>query len=109
MASGEGSRVLRVGTRRSPLAMIQTELFIQAVLAKEPSLEFEVVGITTTAERQPTTPIPDLGQGVFVKEIQIALANDEIDVAVHSLKDRWPQSCPETIRATFSSRETDSY
>ena len=87
MSAGDGRRVLRVGTRRSPLAMIQTELFMQAVLAKEPSLEFEVVGITTTAERQPTTPIPDLGQGVFVKEIQIALANGEIDFAVHSLKD----------------------
>ena len=87
MAAQEDRRVLRVGTRTSRLARIQTDLFMQAALAKRPDLEFEVVGIETAAERRPNTPIPDLGQGVFVKEIQIALANGEIDFAVHSLKD----------------------
>ncbi len=87
MVAAEGRRVLRVGTRRSPLAIIQTELFMEAVRAKEPALEFEIVGIDTTSDRHPTSAFPDLGQGVFVKEIQIALANGEIDFAVHSLKD----------------------
>ncbi len=87
MTVRQGRRTLRVGTRTSRLARIQTDLFIQATLAKRPDLSFEVVGIQTTADHRPTTPIPDLGQGVFVKEIQIALANGEIDFAVHSLKD----------------------
>lgn len=87
MAAAEGRRVLRIGTRRSPLAIIQVDLFMEAVHARRPDIEFEIVGIDTAAERRPTTPIPDLGQGVFVKEIQIALANGEIDFAVHSLKD----------------------
>ena len=87
MAAAEGRRVLRIGTRRSPLALIQVDLFMEAVHARRPDVEFEIVGIDTAAERRPTTPIPDLGQGVFVKEIQIALANGEIDFAVHSLKD----------------------
>lgn len=87
MAASQGRRVLRIGTRRSPLALIQVDLFMEAVHAKQPTVEFEIVGIDTAAERRPTTPIPDLGQGVFVKEIQIALANGEIDFAVHSLKD----------------------
>ncbi len=87
MAGAEGRRVLRIGTRRSPLALIQVDLFMEAVRARRPDVEFEIVGIDTAAERRPTTPIPDLGQGVFVKEIQIALANGEIDFAVHSLKD----------------------
>ncbi len=87
MAATERGRVLRIGTRRSPLALIQVDLFMEAVHAKRPTVEFEIVGIDTAAERRPTTPIPDLGQGVFVKEIQIALANGEIDFAVHSLKD----------------------
>ena len=87
MTAQEDRRVWRVGTRTSRLARIQTDLFIQAALAKRPNLEFEIVGIETAAERRPNTPIPDLGQGVFVKEIQIALANGEIDFAVHSLKD----------------------
>ena len=86
MTAQEDRRTLRVGTRTSRLARIQTDLFIQAALAKRPDLEFEIVGIETAAERRPNTPIPDLGQGVFVKEIQIALANSEIDFAVHSLK-----------------------
>ncbi len=87
MPTREGGRALRVGTRKSPLARIQTELFIRAAHAQNPSLQFEIVGIETTAEKRPHSPIPDLGQGVFVKEIQIALANGEIDFAVHSLKD----------------------
>lgn len=87
MAGQTGHLVFRIGTRTSRLALIQVELFTKAVHASRPDIEFEIIGISTTAERQPTTPIPDLGQGVFVKEIQIALANDEIDFAVHSLKD----------------------
>ena len=87
MTSSASGRALRIGTRRSPLAIVQTELFMAAALAKQPALEFEIVGIDTTSDRHPTSPFPDLGQGVFVKEIQIALANGEIDFAVHSLKD----------------------
>ncbi len=90
MGAGEAvtsRRVLRVGTRTSRLAQIQTDLFIQAALARQPDLDFEIVGIQTMGDRRSTSPIPDLGQGVFVKEIQIALALNEIDFAVHSLKD----------------------
>ena len=87
MTASSGPRVFRVGTRSSRLAMIQTEIFVNAAAAMRPDLAFEVVGIETTGDRRPNTPIPDLGQGVFVKEIQIALANDEIDFAVHALKD----------------------
>ena len=87
MTASSGPRVFRVGTRSSRLAIIQTEIFVNAAAAMRPDLAFEVIGIETTSDRRPNTPIPDLGQGAFVKEIQIALANDEIDFAVHSLKD----------------------
>ncbi len=87
VTASSGGRTFRVGTRSSRLAIIQTEIFVNAAATRRPDIAFEIVGIETTADRRPNTPIPDLGQGVFVKEIQIALANDEIDFAVHSLKD----------------------
>ena len=87
MTAAESGRTLRAGTRTSRLALVQTDLFLEAVRAKEPDIRLEVVGIHTTADRKQSVPIPDLGQGVFVKELQIALANREIDFAVHSLKD----------------------
>ena len=85
VTASSGGRTFRVGTRSSRLAIIQTEIFLNA--AARPDIAFEIVHIETTSDRRPNTPIPDLGQGAFVKEIQIALANGEIDFAVHSLKD----------------------
>ena len=87
MTTADSARTLRVGTRTSRLALVQTDLFLDAVRSKKPGLRLEVVGIRTTGDRMPSVPIPDLGQGVFVKELQIALANHEIDFAMHSLKD----------------------
>ncbi len=87
MTNAEPGRVLRVGTRTSRLALVQTELFMEAVRSKDPESQLEVIGIRTTGDRKQSVPIPDLGQGVFVKELQIALANREIDLAMHSLKD----------------------
>lgn len=52
-----------------------------------PDVRLETVGVTTTGDRRRTVPIPDLGQGVFVKELEVALVTREIDFAVHSLKD----------------------
>lgn len=83
----EKRSALRLGTRTSQLAMVQTEMVQEMLATHLPGLQIEVVGITTRGDRQRTVPIPELGQGAFVKELEAALMLDEIDIAVHSLKD----------------------
>ena len=80
-------RVVRVGTRGSRLALIQTDLTLAALLAAHPDVRFEVVTVTTQGDANQTAPLAGMGLGVFVKEIERRLELGEIDLAVHSLKD----------------------
>ena len=81
-------RVLVVGTRGSRLALRQTELIVEAFRAYHPELRLDVRTIRTEGDRRASAPLAQIGgQGVFVKEIEAALARREIDLAVHSLKD----------------------
>jgi len=79
---------LRIGTRGSLLALRQTEQVRGALIRAHPDLCVEICIIKTTGDRVQNTPLPELGtQGIFTKEIETALLNGEMDVAVHSLKD----------------------
>lgn len=83
---------IRLGTRGSPLARRQVELTIAALTRAHPDLAeegaIETVVIRTTGDRIVDRPLADLGgKGLFCKEIEAALLDDEIDVAVHSVKD----------------------
>ena len=78
---------IRVGTRGSRLALIQTELTLAALRAAHPDVRFEVVTVTTQGDANQTAPLAGMGLGVFVKEIERRLETGEIDMAVHSLKD----------------------
>jgi hydroxymethylbilane synthase len=88
-----GDRLIRVGTRGSALARAQTERVVQALREAQPAARFDVVSISTSGDRTQHTNAPsgDWGSGVFVKEIEAALLREEIDIAVHSLKDVPPQ------------------
>ncbi len=88
MAAADGARpVVRVGTRGSRLALIQTDLTLAALGKAHPGLEFEVVTVTTQGDANQTAPLAGMGLGVFVKEIERRLEIGDIDMAVHSLKD----------------------
>lgn len=77
---------IRIGTRKSPLAMWQAEL-VQKKL-NEINFQTEIVPITSEGDINLTQPIYQLGiTGVFTRSLDIALLNDQIDIAVHSLKD----------------------
>jgi hydroxymethylbilane synthase len=77
---------LRLGTRGSPLARWQAEW--TAGELKSRGVDVELVPITTSGDREQTGPIGAIGtQGVFTKELQRALLDGSIDLAVHSLKD----------------------
>jgi hydroxymethylbilane synthase len=88
-----GDRLIRIGTRGSALARAQTDGVVNALREAHPEARFEVVAITTSGDRTQHTNAPgtDWGSGVFVKEIEAALLREEIDLAVHSLKDMPPQ------------------
>lgn len=94
---------IRIGTRGSPLALAQTREVI-ATLAKangwspeQAALETRIVPIKTSGDRIQDRPLADLGgKGLFAKEIEEALLANEIDCAVHSLKDM-PTLLPEGL------------
>jgi hydroxymethylbilane synthase len=78
--------LLRVGSRGSRLALTQAELAVGAL--RQPGLEFALVPVTTSGDRDRSRPFGEIGaRGVFVKELEEALLDGRIDVAVHSAKD----------------------
>jgi hydroxymethylbilane synthase len=78
--------LIRVGSRGSRLALTQAELAASRLRA--PGIELVIVPITTTGDRDRTKPFGEIGsRGVFVKELEEALLEHRIDVAVHSAKD----------------------
>jgi hydroxymethylbilane synthase len=86
------SGVVRIGTRGSPLARVQTELACRALRAADPELAepgaLEIVVIRTTGDRVVDRPLAELGgKGLFCKELENALLGRQIDLAVHSMKD----------------------
>jgi hydroxymethylbilane synthase len=78
--------LVRVGSRGSRLALTQAERALSALRA--PGIELALVPITTTGDRDRSRPFGEIGsRGVFVKELEEALLERRIDVAVHSAKD----------------------
>src|SRR5438552_950916 len=86
------SRPLRIGTRGSPMALYQTALVRDRLVAAHPDLaapgSIEIVTIRTTGDRVQDRRLAEIGgKGLFTKEIDQALIDRRIDLAVHSLKD----------------------
>ena len=78
--------LLRVGSRGSRLALAQAELAAERL--RGPGVQIALVPITTVGDRDRSRPFGEIGaRGVFVKEIEEALLDGRIDVAVHSAKD----------------------
>lgn len=81
-------KLTRIGTRGSALALAQTELVVSAIKAKCPGAVIEKVVISTKGDRETDKPVSSFGdKGVFITEIEEALSNGSIDMAVHSAKD----------------------
>ena len=78
--------LVRIGSRGSRLALIQAEAAARRLRA--PGIEIALVPITTAGDRDRTKPFGEIGsRGVFVKELEEALLDGRVDVAVHSAKD----------------------
>jgi len=80
--------LLRVGTRGSKLSLVQTDIVLDQLKGKNPGLIVEKKVIKTKGDEDQRTPIFSMNQkGIFEKEIDQAVLQGRIDVAVHSLKD----------------------
>lgn len=79
---------LRIVTRKSPLAMWQAEHVRDRLLAAHKDLTVELIGITTQGDKILDTPLAKIGgKGLFVKELETAMLENQADIAVHSMKD----------------------
>jgi len=80
--------ILRIGTRGSKLALVQSEWVKKEMQSRYPELRVELVKIRTKGDKIIDAPLSKVGgKGLFVKEIEEALLKREVDLAVHSLKD----------------------
>ncbi len=79
---------LKIGTRGSPLAVIQAEEVRDRLLAQHEGVSVEIVVIRTTGDKVQDRTLAEIGgKGLFTKEIEEALFDRGIDIAVHSMKD----------------------
>ncbi|MHB8508975.1 MAG: hydroxymethylbilane synthase [Candidatus Dormibacteria bacterium] len=78
---------LRLGSRGSPLALVQAEIVRRAILERFPEREVEVVVVRTQGDRDRSSLMDIGGMGVFAVELETALRQGDVDVAVHSAKD----------------------
>lgn len=97
---------LRLGTRKSPLALWQAE-YVRARLQRlHPSLQVELVTMTTEGDRLLDTSLAKVGgKGLFIKELEQGLLTQRIDLAVHSMKDVTVSFPPGLHIATVCERE----
>jgi hydroxymethylbilane synthase len=96
--------LVRVGSRGSRLAITQAEAAARRLRA--PGIELALVPITTTGDRDRTRPFGEIGaRGVFVKELEEALLEGRIDVAVHSAKDMTSTATDGLSVGAYLSRE----
>ncbi len=88
---------LRIGTRRSALALYQTHLVADLLRAAHPDLDVQIVEIDTKGDKIRDIPLPQIGgKGLFTAEIEAGLLDGSLELAVHSLKDL-PSALPEGL------------
>lgn len=99
-------RAIRIGTRKSSLALTQTDWVIRELRHAFPDVEVETKAIVTKGDRILDVTLSKVGgKGLFVKEIEQALLNKEIDVAIHSMKDLPGEMADGLTLAAISKRE----
>ncbi len=96
-----------VGSRGSQLALIQAESVVAKIREAYPNLEVILTKIVTTGDRDHHIQLDRIGVAVFVKELEQALLDGRIDLAVHSLKDV-PIEVPQGLRLVAVTERLDS-
>ena len=101
---------LRIATRKSALALAQTTMAADAIVAANDAnaetLTYELVSMTTEGDRRLDKSLASFGgKGVFIKELEIALLEGRADIAIHSLKDMPAEVLPQFKLAAVLKRE----
>ncbi|GFP35809.1 hydroxymethylbilane synthase, partial [Candidatus Hakubella thermalkaliphila] len=97
---------IAIGTRRSRLALWQAEKASDQIQAQHPELEISLQKIFTRGDRILDSPLSRIGgKGLFVKEIEKALIEEEVDLAVHSMKDLPTELPPGLVLAGVLKRD----
>ncbi len=82
------NKTLKIATRKSPLALWQAEHVKARLEAHHPSLNIELVKMTTQGDQILHSPLSKIGgKGLFIKELEQGMLAGEADIAVHSMKD----------------------
>ncbi|MBL6664818.1 MAG: hydroxymethylbilane synthase [Rickettsiales bacterium] len=103
--SDKSPKKIKIGTRTSKLALAQVDEVIELLKDGLGDREFEIVPINTTGDKNLSCNLAEIGgKGLFIKELERALVQDKIDLAVHSAKDVPPHLHEETILAAFTKR-----
>lgn len=90
-------KIIRIATRESKLALWQAEYVKAELEHHHPSIQVELLGITTKGDIWLDSPLSKIGgKGLFVKELEVAMLEDRADIAVHSMKDV-PMEFPEGL------------
>jgi hydroxymethylbilane synthase len=97
---------IRIGSRPSKLALAQASIVRDRLVAQNPEIEIEIVEIRTSGDKMISASLAEVGgKGLFIKELEQALADRAIDAAVHSMKDL-PAVLPPNFRiAAVPARE----
>lgn len=106
LSSTTSVKRLKIGTRGSKLALVQSKWVKEKIKQKHPNAHVELVTIKTTGDKILDSPLSKVGgKGLFVKEIEESLLSGKVDVAVHSMKDV-PAELPEgLVLSAFPKRE----
>ena len=97
---------IKIGSRESALAVIQSEMVIDAIRKYDPDIEVELITMKTKGDRILDRNLDKIGgKGLFIKELELALINEEVDLTVHSLKDMPMEVDDELPILGMSSRE----
>ena len=80
--------VIRIATRKSPLALVQAEIVRKKLMTAFPGIIAEIVPMNTTGDDNMNISLADIGgKGLFTKELEEGILSGKLDIAVHSLKD----------------------
>ena len=100
--------LIRIATRKSPLALWQANFIKLALQQSHSDLEVEIFAMTTEGDRRLEGKLADVGgKGLFLKELELSLLNHETDIAVHSMKDV-PVALPEGLEIAVVCEREDA-
>jgi hydroxymethylbilane synthase len=99
--------VIKIGTRGSKLALAQSSMIGEIIKKQHPDINVEMIVIKTKGDKIIDSPLSKIGgKGLFVKEIEEALLENRVDIAVHSIKDV-PAELPDGLSIPFFPERED--